>query len=60
MKQWTAKLFNAVAGRYGSLLLDHRSLVVIGTQLSLILAANLTAFALRFDGDIPPQYRLIM
>ena len=60
MKQWTAKLFHIVAGRYGSLLLDHRSLVVIGTQLSLILAANLTAFALRFDGDIPPQYRLIM
>lgn len=60
MKQWTATLFHAVAGRYGSLLLDHRSLVVIGTQLSLILAANLTAFALRFDGDIPPQYRLIM
>ena len=60
MKQWTAKLFHAVAGRYGSLLLDHRSLVVIGTQLSLILAANLTAFALRFDGDIPPQYQLIM
>lgn len=60
MKQWTAKLFHAVAGRYGSLLLDHRSLVVVGTQLSLILAANLTAFALRFDGDIPPQYQLIM
>jgi FlaA1/EpsC-like NDP-sugar epimerase len=60
MKQWTTKLFHAVAGRYGSLLLDHRSLVVIGTQLSLILAANLTAFALRFDGDIPPQHRLIM
>lgn len=60
MKQWTAKLFHAVAGRYGSLVLDHRSLVVIGTQLSLILAANLTAFALRFDGDIPPQYQLIM
>jgi FlaA1/EpsC-like NDP-sugar epimerase len=60
MKQWTAKLFHIVAGRYGSLLLDHRSLVVIGTQLSLILAANLTAFALRFDGDIPPQYQTIM
>lgn len=60
MKQWTAKLFHSVAGRYGSLLLDHRSLVVIGTQLSLILAANVTAFALRFDGDIPPQYQIIM
>ena len=60
MKQWTAKLFHAVAGRYGGLLLDHRSLVVVGTQLSLILAANLTAFAFRFDGEIPPQYQLIM
>lgn len=60
MKQWTAKLFHTVASRYGSLVLDHRSLVVVGTQLSLILAANLTAFALRFDGDIPPQYQIIM
>ncbi|MBH0187500.1 MAG: polysaccharide biosynthesis protein, partial [Nitrospira sp.] len=60
MKQLTAKIFHAVAGRLGSLLLDHRSVVVVGIQLSLILAANLTAFALRFDGDIPPQYRLIM
>ncbi len=60
MKQWTTTFFHAAAGRYGSLLLDHRSWVVAGTQLSLILAANLTAFALRFDGDVPPQYRLIM
>jgi FlaA1/EpsC-like NDP-sugar epimerase len=60
MKQWTANLFHSFARRYGRLLLDHRSFVVVGTQLGLILAANLTAFALRFDGDIPPQYRLIM
>ncbi len=60
MKQWTAKLFHSFARRYGSLLLDHRSLVVAGIQLSLILAANLTAFALRFDGDILPQHQLIM
>lgn len=49
-------MFHAVAQRYGKLLLDYRSLVVIGTQLVLIAAANLTAFVLRFDGDIPPQY----
>ncbi|MCP9469373.1 MAG: polysaccharide biosynthesis protein [Nitrospira sp.] len=60
MRQVAVKLFHAVAGRYGSLLLDHRSLIVIGTQLSLILAANLTAFLLRFDADIPPQYRTVM
>lgn len=56
MKQVTAKLFHAIAGRYGQLVLYYRSFLVIGTQLSLILAANLTAFALRFDADIPPPY----
>ena len=60
MRQLTAKLFNAFAGRYGSLLLDHRSLLVVGAQLSLILAANLTAFALRFDGNVPHPYDGIM
>jgi len=60
MKQITSKLFHAVAQRYGQQLLDYRSLIVIGTQLTLILAANLTAFELRFDGDVPPQYRLMM
>jgi FlaA1/EpsC-like NDP-sugar epimerase len=60
MRQLVTKLFHAFAGRYGSLVLDHRSFVVVGTQLSLILAANLTAFALRFDADIPPEYQQIM
>jgi len=60
MRELTAKLFNAFAGRYGRLLLDHRSLLVVGAQLSLILAANLTAFALRFDGNVPPPYDGIM
>ncbi|MGQ0695674.1 MAG: polysaccharide biosynthesis protein, partial [Nitrospiraceae bacterium] len=60
MRELTAKLFNAFAGRYGRLLLDHRSLLVVGAQLSLILAANLTAFALRFDGNVPPPYDEIM
>jgi len=60
MRELTAKLFNAFAGRYGRLLLDHRSLLVVGVQLSLILAANLTAFALRFDGNVPPPYDGIM
>ena len=60
MKHLAATLFHAVAQRYGKLLLDHRSLVVIGAQLTLIAVANLTAFALRFDGDIPQQYWLVM
>ncbi len=60
MKHNTAKLFSSLAGRYGRLVLAYRSFVVIGVQLALILAANLTAFALRFEGDIPPEYRQIM
>lgn len=60
MRQIAAKFFHTVAKRYGQLLLYYRSLLVIGTQLSLIIAANLTAFALRFDGDIPPPYDGIM
>jgi len=60
MKQLAAKIFYAASQRYGKLLLDYRSWVVIGAQLLLIVAANLTAFALRFDGDIPNQYWLVM
>lgn len=60
MKQTVVKLFHFIAGRYGSTVLDHRSTLVIVTQLTLILAANVTAFALRFEGDIPSDYRQVM
>jgi len=60
MKQVASKIVHAVSQRYGKLLLDHRSLVVIGTQLTLIMVANITAFLLRFDAEIPSQYQLIM
>src|SRR6476661_2951825 len=56
MKQVVITMFHAVAGRYGQFLLDHRSLLVVFTQLGLIAVANLLAFALRFEGDIPPDY----
>ena len=60
MRQIVAKMFHSFEERYGRLLLDHRSLLVIGTQLSLILAANLTAFVLRFDGYVPSPYDRVM
>ncbi|MDH5641465.1 MAG: polysaccharide biosynthesis protein [Nitrospira sp.] len=60
MKYLATKFFQAVSQRYGKLLLDYRSWVVIGVQLVLIAAANITAFALRFDADIPHQYWLLM
>ena len=43
-------------GTIRNLVLAYRSFVVIGTQLILILAANVTAFELRFEGEIPPEY----
>jgi FlaA1/EpsC-like NDP-sugar epimerase len=49
-------MFHSIAGRYGQFLLDHRSILVVCTQIGLIAAANATAFALRFEGDIPPAY----
>lgn len=60
MKYLATKLFQTVSQRYGKVLLDYRSLIVVGIQLGLIAAANLTAFELRFDADIPTQYQLIM
>ena len=60
MKQLVAKIYSTVVSRYGRALIDYRSIVVVGMQLVLIVTANLTAFALRFDGDIPPAYERIM
>lgn len=55
-----ARLFHALADRYGSTVLAYRSALVISAQLILILAANLSAFVLRFDADIPPEYQQVM
>ncbi|MDR4464361.1 MAG: polysaccharide biosynthesis protein [Nitrospira sp.] len=60
MKRMVAQLSHAVANRYGGMLLAYRSSLVITVQLLLILAANLTAFMLRFDADIPPEYAQVM
>ncbi len=60
MKQSVAKLFHSLTRRFGDRVLRYRSSLVIGVELLLIFAANLTAFSLRFDADVPPEYRRIM
>lgn len=55
-----ARFFHALADRYGSTVLAYRSALVLSVQLILIFAANLTAFVLRFDADIPPEYQEVM
>ena len=56
MKQRIARAYSLIADRYGQFVYDHRSIVVVAIQLALIFAANLTAFALRFDAHVPPPY----
>ena len=60
MKHVTTRLFRWIVDRYGQLVLSYRFLLVIGVQLGLIVAANLMAFELRFDADIPPPYDRMM
>lgn len=56
MRSFVLKLFAFVASRFGHRLIRHRLLLVIAVQLLLIITANLMAFLLRFDGDIPSVY----
>ena len=56
MRKVMISLFQRLVDRYGQVVLRYRSVLVICTQLGLIAAANVTAFALRFEGDIPPDH----
>jgi FlaA1/EpsC-like NDP-sugar epimerase len=56
MRKVATVLFHRLVGRYGQLVLQYRSVLVICTQLGLIAAANVAAFVLRFEGDIPSDY----
>jgi FlaA1/EpsC-like NDP-sugar epimerase len=56
LKNFAITLFQLMSEGFGQLLLRHRQPVVIGLQVALILMANVTAFVLRFEGDIPAPY----
>jgi FlaA1/EpsC-like NDP-sugar epimerase len=60
VRQPVLKLYSTIAGRYGQTVIDHRALLVLAAQFLLIVLANLTAFLLRFDGEIPPPYDRIL
>jgi FlaA1/EpsC-like NDP-sugar epimerase len=49
-----------MVARYGQLVLDYRAVLVVGVQLGLIVAANLSAFELRFDAAVPVFYDRMM
>ena len=56
MRSFVLEIFGFFSSRFGYRLIRHRLLLVIGVQILLIIAANLLAFLLRFDGDIPQGY----
>jgi len=57
VRQSAFRLFSVASGASTDLMLRHRSLVVGGIQIALILAANVCAFLLRFEGHIPGPYQ---
>ena len=56
MKRFAGELFRLLSVTFGDVLLRHRLVVVTGVQVGLILSANLIAFGLRFEGEIPSPY----
>ena len=56
MRKSLIALFDCLVGRYGQFIQRHRSALVFCIQLGLIAAANVIAFALRFEGDIPADH----
>ena len=60
VKQMTGTLLRRIDGLLGQIVQGYRSVLVLGVELVLIVAANLSAFALRFDANIPVFYDRIM
>ncbi|ULA65003.1 MAG: putative polysaccharide biosynthesis protein EpsC [Nitrospira sp.] len=60
MRGLVSQLFHTMVGKYGQLVLRFRAGLVVATHLALIVAAHLTAFVLRFEGDIQPPFDQIM
>ena len=56
MRTLASQLFHVVAGRYGQTILRFRSLLVLVTHVLLIVVAHVTAFALRFEGNIDAPF----
>ena len=56
VKRFAGELFRLLSVTFGDFLLRHRLVVVTGVQVGLILSANLIAFGLRFEGEIPSPY----
>ena len=56
MRNVVVTLFHRLVGRYGQFMQRYRSAFVVCTQLGLIALANVIAFELRFEGDIPPDH----
>lgn len=57
MKRIAVQVFQKVSEKFGQTILAYRTALIISVHTVLILVANFTAFAFRFDGQIPPLYK---
>lgn len=57
MKAQIVRGFAFLSNRFGQLVIRYRMTLIVGTQLLLITAANLLAFVLRFEGNVPTNYQ---
>ena len=60
MKTRVLRAFSFLSLRYGEQVIRHRMELIVLAQVGVILAANFLAFEIRFDGDMPPDYRRLM
>lgn len=60
MRRLAIGLFQWIVQRYGQFVLRSRSILVLVTHLALIVVAHLSAFLLRFEGDVPPPFDVMM
>jgi FlaA1/EpsC-like NDP-sugar epimerase len=57
MKRFAVWLFQRAATAFEEVSLRPRLVLVAGVQIGLVLVANLIAFILRFEGEVPFPYR---
>jgi FlaA1/EpsC-like NDP-sugar epimerase len=60
VKESAKRWIHLVVRAWGDAILSNRLILVTGIQVGLVLLANMAAFGLRFEGEIPPQYWPLM
>jgi FlaA1/EpsC-like NDP-sugar epimerase len=60
VKEAVKRWIHLIVRAWGDAILSNRLILVTGIQVGLVLLANMAAFALRFEGEIPTHYWRLM